>query len=124
MCQLAPRYVEETVTSESSDTAIMLALTNSVPGREADFNTWYDEVHIKDLVAVPGIVAAQRYLVVPSTDGADPPYQYLTIYRTEGSAESVRANLAASRDRRVISDALAPGGAMWTFQPMGPRVTP
>jgi hypothetical protein len=108
--------------SEPSDSTIMLALTNSVPGREAEFNTWYDDVHVKDLVAVPGIVAAQRYIVVPSNDGARAPYQYLTIYRTEGSAEAVRANLADSRDRRVISDALAAGGAMWTYQPIGPRI--
>ncbi len=53
----------------------MLALTNSVPGREAEFNGWYDEVHVKDLVAVPGIVAAQRYVAVPSGDAGGPPYQ-------------------------------------------------
>jgi hypothetical protein len=110
------------VTSEPSESAIMLALTNPVAGREAEFNTWYDDVHVKDLVAVPGIVAAQRYIVVPSSDATSAPYQYLTIYRTEGSAESVRANLASTRGRRVISDALAPGGAIWTYKPIGPRI--
>lgn len=111
------------MTSEVSGRAIMLALTNSVPGREAEFNTWYDDVHVKDLVAVPGIVAAQRYVVVPSNDATTAPYQYLTIYGTADPIDTVRANLAATRDRRVISDALAGGGAMWAFHPIGPRIT-
>jgi hypothetical protein len=111
------------MTAEAPDSAIMIALTNSVPGREAEFNAWYDDIHVKDLVAVPGIVAAQRYLAVPSGDAPAALYQYLTIYRTEGSVDAVRANLAATRDRRIISEALAPGSAMWAFRPIGPRIT-
>jgi hypothetical protein len=37
-----------------------LVFTNCTPGREADFNRWYDEVHIGDLLRVPGVVAARR----------------------------------------------------------------
>jgi hypothetical protein len=111
------------MTMETSGTGIILALTNSVPGREAEFNKWYDEVHVKDLVAVPGIGAAQRYRVVAAKDLPVAPYDYLTIYRTDVPLSEVVANMAASRDQRVISDALGPGGGLWTFEPIGPRVT-
>ena len=37
-----------------------LVFTNCTPGREAEFNRWYDEVHIADLLRVPGIVGARR----------------------------------------------------------------
>jgi hypothetical protein len=37
-----------------------LVFTNAAPGREEAFNRWYDEVHIADLLRVPGIVGARR----------------------------------------------------------------
>lgn len=40
-----------------------LVFTNSVPGREEAFNRWYDEVHIGDLLRVPGIVGAHRSVI-------------------------------------------------------------
>ena len=106
----------------ASKSPIMLALTNPVPGREAEFNRWYDEIHARELVAVPGIAAAQRYVIVPA-GGASAPYQYLTSYEIEGSVESLQQNLAATRESRSGSDAVAAGGAMWTYKPIGPRIT-
>jgi hypothetical protein len=111
------------MTLETSGTGIILALTNSVPGREAEFNKWYDDVHVKDLVAVPGIGAAQRYRVVAAKDLRQSPYDYLTIYRTDVPLDHVFASMAATRDLRTISDTLAPGGGLWAFEPIGPRVT-
>jgi hypothetical protein len=108
---------------EVSGSGIILALTNVVSGREAEFNQWYDEVHVKDLVAVPGIGAAQRYRVVSASNMPAPPYEYLSIYRTDVPVDAVFANLAATRDTRAISDSLAPGGGLWGFEPIGPRVT-
>lgn len=108
---------------EVSGSGIILALTNAVVGRESEFNQWYDDVHVKDLVAVSGIGAAQRYRFVPANNLPVPPYEYLTIYRTDVSPDAVFANLAATRDTRAISDSLAPGGGLWGFEPIGPRVT-
>ena len=111
------------MTLETSGTGIILALTNPVPGREAEFNKWYDDVHVKDLVAVAGIGAAQRYRVVAAKNLPASPYEYLTIYRTDVPLDQVFANMAATRDQRVISDSLGPGGGLWSFEPIGPRVT-
>lgn len=111
------------MTSSRSGSGIILALTNSVAGREAEFNKWYDEVHVRDLVAVPGINEAQRFGVVSSNDLPRSPFDYLTIYRTEITLDQVFANMAATRGQRVISDSLAPGGGLWAFEPMGPPVT-
>jgi hypothetical protein len=108
---------------EASGSGIILAVTNAVAGREAEFNKWYDEVHVKDLVAVPGIGAAQRYRVVAPNGMPAPPYEYLTIYRADVSPDAIFANLAATRDTRAISDSLAPGGGLWGFEAIGPRVT-
>lgn len=37
-----------------------LVLTNCDPAHEKEFNAWYDDVHLKDLLRIPGVVGAKR----------------------------------------------------------------
>lgn len=63
--------------------------SNPVPGRDADYNRWYTERHLADVVAVPGFVSAQRFKIVdPKADGA-PEQGYMAIYtmRTDDPAK-------------------------------------
>jgi len=39
----------------------MVVMSNPVPGREDEFERWYQEVHLPELVALDGFVSAQRY---------------------------------------------------------------
>jgi hypothetical protein len=65
------------------DTTLWQVTTRcSDPAREDEFNRWYDEVHLPDLLSVPGIVAARRYRVAPAR-GAEPSSQYLAVYEIE-----------------------------------------
>ncbi|OBK18815.1 DUF4286 family protein [Mycobacterium asiaticum] len=50
----------------------------SSPDREQEYNTWYDEVHLRELVALPGIVGARRLRPV---NGGGP---YVALYEVEG----------------------------------------
>ncbi|MDP7726371.1 DUF4286 family protein [Mycobacterium sp. TY814] len=50
----------------------------SSPDREEEFNTWYDEVHLPELVALDGIVSARRLRPV---NGEGP---YVALYEIEG----------------------------------------
>ena len=34
--------------------------TNCTPGDDAEFNDWYNNVHVPDLLKVPGVVACRR----------------------------------------------------------------
>lgn len=56
-----------------------LVFTNCKDGTDAEFNTWYDEVHLKDVVSVPGFVGAQRFRVAPTPDGK-PRHRYFAVY--------------------------------------------
>ena len=38
--------------------------TNPPPGKESEFNTWYDDVHVPMLLKAPGMVMATRYQLV------------------------------------------------------------
>lgn len=37
--------------------------SNPVPGREDEYNDWYTNQHLSDVLASPGFVAAQRFEV-------------------------------------------------------------
>jgi hypothetical protein len=37
-----------------------LVMTNCDPAHESEFNAWYDDIHLGDLLRIPGIVAARR----------------------------------------------------------------
>jgi hypothetical protein len=54
--------------------------SNPVVGREEEYNRWYTERHLADVVAVPGFVSAQRFKIVdPGADGA-PQQSYMALY--------------------------------------------
>lgn len=64
-----------------------VVFTNPAPGRENEFNRWYDEVHLGEVLTVPGFTAASRYRVMP--DGEEKPeFAYLAIYEIDGDDPS------------------------------------
>ncbi len=100
----------------------LTVLSNPRSGREDEFNTWYDEVHVPDLLAVPGVRAVSRYKVhaVPGAPAA--PHGYLAIYELDGDPDAVLAELAArGADGRIsTSDALdAEHVRLDTWEPLG-----
>lgn len=60
--------------------AELLVWTDVDPAHEADFNTWYDREHMGERIAIPGFVAARRFLRL----GAG--RKYLALYRTDSLA--------------------------------------
>ena len=63
----------------------MLSVRATVePGREADFNRWYDTEHMPDAVRMfPGCTGGARYKVVLG-DGS---HQYMALYALESAAK-------------------------------------
>lgn len=56
----------------------LLVLSNPVGNRDAEFNRWYDDVHLPDVYRVPGVIGAERYRF-RSGDG----WKYLAIYELD-----------------------------------------
>jgi len=105
---------------------IFAVFTAPVEGQEDEYNRWYDEQHLSDVLRVPGVVAAQRYdLAHPGPGGAEPAHRYLAIYEIEGDPE-VAVNGMMSRfltDEMPGSDALdLAKTAMAVWKPRGPRL--
>jgi hypothetical protein len=58
--------------------------SNPAEGREQEYNDWYSNRHIADLLALPGVVSARRF-VLDSMQLADVPqhFKYLALYEIE-----------------------------------------
>jgi hypothetical protein len=58
--------------------------SNPVEGREQEYNDWYTNRHLKDLLAIPGVISARRFKI-SSTQirEAAQSFQYLAIYDIE-----------------------------------------
>lgn len=56
-----------------------LVFTDPVEGREAEYNEWYDTIHLAEVIAVPGFVAAERYQFEPG-ENQETRHKYLAIY--------------------------------------------
>ncbi|MCC6531990.1 MAG: hypothetical protein IT531_05535 [Burkholderiales bacterium] len=63
---------------------LLVNAMNATLAADAEFNRWYDEEHIPALAAVPGTLAARRYLATRSSK-----QRYLALYHLE-SPEVVR----------------------------------
>ena len=73
----------------------------SSPEREQEYNTWYDDIHLPELVALDGIVSARRLRPV---DGDGP---YVALYEIEGdNLQAVLDNMIANAGQLHMSDAL------------------
>lgn len=105
---------------------ILAVITNpTTPQQEAEFNRWYDEVHLADVLSVDGFVAAQRFKL--AHDAAMPsPGPYLAIYEMEtDNPQDALALLTtmANEGGIEISPAMHPEKVVASiFTPIGERV--
>lgn len=73
----------------------------SSPDRDEEYNTWYDEVHLPELVALDGFVSARRLRPV---DGDGP---YVALYEIEGDdLQAILESMRANSRKLHMSDAL------------------
>src|SRR5258706_13453663 len=75
---------------------IFVVQTSAVPGREDEFNRWYDDEHLAQVLEVPGFVAAQRFArsaIRLSPDTPEYPYQSLALYEFTCTPEQLLRNL-------------------------------
>ncbi|MEQ8719131.1 MAG: DUF4286 family protein [Acidimicrobiales bacterium] len=105
----------------------LLVFSNPVAGREDEFNDWYDNRHLHDVVAVHGVHAARRFELVdsPMAHGGPSPHMYLAVYEFDGDLDAIAADMGArSEDGRMpVSDSYDVSttiSSLWA--PRGPAV--
>jgi hypothetical protein len=104
---------------------ILIVLSNAQDGTDEQFNRWYTETHLGDILTLPGYAAAQRFTLSETQMAAgDLPYRYLAIYEVDAddvaaAAEALRANTGGM----VIDPALDRSRTVaWFYSPITERV--
>jgi hypothetical protein len=106
-----------------------VVFTNSVAGKDAEFNTWYNTNHVPDVLNVPGFVAAQRFRLADTQftrDESSRAFNYLALYEIE--TDDIAATLKELRARGGTAD-IVPSDAIdtkkvgtYVFTPVAEKV--
>lgn len=68
---------------------LLIVLSNALDGRHGEFNDWYSNIHVRDVMRLPGTSAVQRLRLcaesVIAGDGviADREFEYLAVYECD-----------------------------------------
>lgn len=98
---------------------VLVVPSSAQAGRDAEYNEWYDNQHIHDICALPGVFSGRRF-VPSSASPMPPPESYLAIYEIEtDDIDGVMAemNRRAAAGEMPLSDALDLASAkMWVYE--------
>jgi hypothetical protein len=88
---------------------LMVVFTNAVEGKDAEFNDWYDNQHLGDVVGGGPFARAQRFKLGNVEHEVKPDFEYLALYEIEEgrSFQDARDWILWSRAER--EEALAAG---------------
>jgi len=91
-----------------------------MPGQDEAFNHWYDNTHVKDVLALAGFNACTRY--VRETPGEAP--EYIALYEVETDDPSaLLQSLFAAAPTMTVTDTIDTSSAGFQFlRPHGQRV--
>jgi hypothetical protein len=81
----------------------LIVYTSPADGREDEYNAWYDDIHLQEFSALPGVINGRRFKV---SGGGKP--QYAAIYELSAHPDAVMAAMNAGvKDGTVhMSDAI------------------
>jgi hypothetical protein len=93
----------------------LVVYTNPVAGKDDEYNQWYDNQHLGDVIAAAGFDRAERLRLTDiGLPSADKPHRYLALYQVEtDDPESVWKGLiaASGTDAMPMSDAIDLAGS-------------
>ena len=118
---------ERSVSGEAK-TYRILVLANAEPGRESEFDAWYSERHVPEILRTSGFKSAQRFQLSAAQVSAEPlPHRYVTIYELE--TLDIQAALDALAARRAAgqitpTDSIAPGALAYVLESMTELIAP
>lgn len=99
----------------------LIVFSNCTEGSDDEFNRWYDDVHLREVLSLGPIVACQRFRV-SDEQAMEQTHRYLAIYEFEGSAADARSALLEGASRFNMSDTLDTP-FMSITEELGPRVS-
>jgi hypothetical protein len=102
-------------------TYYQVVFTAMVDGKEAEFNTFYDQHHAPELAAIPGFVGAQRMILARPSTASIPATKYLALFKVETSdLAAVKQAATKPGTSSPAFDTKATRG--YTFRAIGPVI--
>jgi hypothetical protein len=91
-----------------SQKSTLIVFANPAEGKEDEFNDWYDNTHLAEFCALPGVESGKRFRLSPS--GPKAATSYAAIYEISADpAEVMKAMDAAIKDGSMhMSDTIDP----------------
>ena len=68
----------------------LIVYTSPADGKEAEYNAWYDDIHLPEFSALPGVINGRRFKVA-----GDGKPQYAAIYELSSHPDDVMAAMNA-----------------------------
>ncbi|MET0545664.1 MAG: hypothetical protein ABWZ40_05070 [Caulobacterales bacterium] len=86
---------------------VLIVFSNPLDGRHDDFNDWYTNVHIRDVMRMPSSVGVQRFKLAEEqpVGSAPSPYKYVVLYEIDDTEKCTAAHAGAMTPLLPISDA-------------------
>ncbi|HEX7743126.1 MAG TPA: hypothetical protein VF489_01715 [Sphingobium sp.] len=89
------------------------------PGRDDEYNLWYDTDHLRDLLSIPGVVSGKRFKA-EATSPNPPPQPYLALYELELDDPSTFFNemgrRAQSGEMKITTALDASSAQLWLYR--------
>lgn len=105
--------------------SLYLVFSNPAEGREDDFDKWYDDVHIPEVLTLPGFKSAQRITQQTGDQPSPvaPKQRYGVIYEVDGDPAEIAANLneAMANGTLHMTDAVDPRSFQMAFWAPGEK---
>lgn len=107
---------------------VLVVYSNPVPGREDEYNDWYNNQHLQDVLAQPEYVQARRYKLTDlklDPQMPDASHEYVAFYHIntdnpeaalQGMVERVEAGVIG------LSEAMAPNFLAYCYEAASPLV--
>ncbi len=110
--------------SDTPPSTYLIVQTGPVEGREDEYNRWYEDVHIPEVLDLPGFVAARRFKLSDVQRGSEtrPSNNYLVIYELTIDAGQALARITETASARGPGVGVAPGSSALYWTAVTPRL--
>ena len=76
-------------------TTLYMVKSNPVVGKEDEYNRWYSDIHLSEVLQIDGFRTAQRFQLHPRQVQPNPTHTYLAIYQIDSDdVDGTLANLS------------------------------
>jgi hypothetical protein len=104
---------------------VFVVLNTPIPGHESEYNAHYDNLHLPDVLRVPGVKSGQRFQLAQARRAGEPsPWKYFAFYEIEtDNLQGVIDEIArrAGTEQMPLNPHMAQHRFAHYFEPMGPK---